>query len=90
MKKLKLDAESIKVESFATKEQASPRGTVHGHSDAVSNCYPYQCWNTQNSACATYGTACWPYCGSINTCEASCERRCTMAEGQTECSPCEI
>lgn len=35
MKKLQLDVESLRVESFATQEARSARGTVRGHDDTM-------------------------------------------------------
>jgi len=50
MKKLKLDADHLTVESFATAEVAAAIGTVHGHGtaggntcDAVNTCGPQTC-----------------------------------------------
>jgi hypothetical protein len=87
MKKLKLDAESLEVESFATKEQPSFHGTVHGRSDAGSGCWPYECYDTANIACVTIHTAC-DGCGT-GAADDSCACQSTKPN-QTECHDCEI
>jgi hypothetical protein len=71
MRKMRLDVESLAVESFAPAEQAPGRGTVRGHVSLywedcdVSDTCPgnYPCDPTQQSCAGTCGTTCAPGCG---------------------------
>ncbi|HEX8694799.1 MAG TPA: pinensin family lanthipeptide [Longimicrobium sp.] len=75
MKKLQLNVESLRVESFVTDATTESRGTVHAHST-----------HSKDSACQTYGTTCWAGCGGISgneTCHS-----CNYAV--SECIDCEI
>jgi hypothetical protein len=72
MKKLKLQVETLNVESFPMKAQGEIRGTVHALSNAYSDCWPDACWDTVNSACLTYGTACAPGCSGTTCDDTSC------------------
>jgi hypothetical protein len=38
MKKIRLDVEQLRVDSFATERQADAKGTVHGHATPISVC----------------------------------------------------
>jgi hypothetical protein len=84
MKKLQLNVESLRVESFATSAAAGKRGTVHAREYDTEFCN-----NTNNSACFTYGTACWPACGTGYSADDSCDCPSTT-DKQTECRDCEI
>ena len=88
MEKLKLDVESLSVESFAAKEEPSVRGTVYARSDAVSACWPNECYDTANIACVTYRTACFAGCGT-EAVDDTCACQSTNPV-QTQCQACEI
>ncbi len=45
MKKLKLDADSVQVESFVTALDEARRGTVHANSDLWCRSFQPTCWN---------------------------------------------
>jgi hypothetical protein len=62
MKKLTLDLDGIRVESFATAESAGARGTVHGHDDTIETE-----WCTMEKGCSKIGT-----CFGQNTCPWQC------------------
>lgn len=75
MRKLKLELDTVQVESFAVTGPAAERGTVRGNTDTLLYCYSYAetCWN---QGCNTGVTAydcptaedqtCngWPGCGA--------------------------
>ncbi|HEX8692467.1 MAG TPA: hypothetical protein VF746_08620 [Longimicrobium sp.] len=76
MRKLKLDVEELKVDSFEVAEdEKAPRGTVRGHAqytdyrvcDTAVDCS----WNSCPSNCVS---ACAVTC--YDTCEATCEMSC--------------
>ena len=77
MKKLQLNVEALRVESFVADTKPQGRGTVHARND------------TNNSACWTYGTMCWPGCGSGagDTCDGSCQ---SCNQVKSVCLDCEI
>jgi len=63
MKKLKLDLETVRVESFATGDDAEGRGTVRANSGVSSDCSfhpPETC----------RGNTCWDSCGG--SCDSLC------------------
>ncbi|HEU4882462.1 MAG TPA: hypothetical protein VFT45_09465 [Longimicrobium sp.] len=65
MKKLRLQVESLRVESFTPRQEPSVRGTVQAHHTDGETCHI--------SACGTYcATNCWPYCASAETCAQTC------------------
>ena len=70
MKKLTLDLESLHVDSFTTESKNDKRGTIRAHSEGDP-------WHS------TYGTACWPYCGSqVATENLACSVTCPGAGGE--------
>lgn len=81
MKKLRLELESVRVESFETGDGEN-RGTVVGHITAAVSCYDTDCC-TPNPTCPdTYwtgacecGTAEWT-CAPQATCVYSCRQPC--------------
>jgi len=52
MNKMKLDLESLQIESFDTSEAREDRGTVNGHESEAGHSYAGTC-----------GTHCWGLCG---------------------------
>ena len=59
MKKLALDVDTLRVESFATQDASSVRGTVRGHDDTVE---------TEN--CTFVRTCLITTCLTVKTCQA--------------------
>ena len=47
MRKLKLDVDTVEVETFAVTGPGGERGTVHANTDTLLYCYSYEptCWN---------------------------------------------
>lgn len=43
MKKIRLDVDALRVETFETDRAAADRGTVRGHDDASGQSCPYEC-----------------------------------------------
>jgi hypothetical protein len=69
MKKLTLDLDALRVESYATGDTAERRGTVRAHDDTLETEF---C--TQEHACTrfcTHARTCAPSCEQ-NTCEPLC------------------
>ena len=66
MRKIQLDVDALKVESFPTSEgEAEKRGTVHGH-----NSFRGTCQETCQSTCA--GPTCDPPCENEPTAYMTC------------------
>lgn len=88
MKKLQLNTESIRVESFVTGATAERRGTVYGHHSAhvEESC---SCGSTcYLTDCGTYAASdCWPYCDSAETCAQTCA---CNTHNPSDCTQCEI
>jgi hypothetical protein len=61
MKKITLDLEHLRVDSFATAETDDARGTVHGHWSQVGTCDAFV-------ATCQYGGTCGNGCGTRKTC----------------------
>jgi hypothetical protein len=66
MKKLRLQVESLRVESFDTREQPRGRGTVQAHDTNGGTCHLSECGATY---CATN---CYPYCPGADTYQQTC------------------
>ena len=70
MKKIKLNLDRLKVDSFETRAaDTEARGTVHGHYSA-----PYTC-NARADTCQYAGT-CGSECMSLNDCTWECTYDC--------------
>jgi len=77
MRKVKLQLESLVVETFETSAVEGPGGTVHGHdrTEACTNTCGNSCFNTA-CTCPEYGTcavscpdgSCWISCDGAFTC----------------------
>jgi hypothetical protein len=80
MKKLKLDIDAVRVESFATAERDEQRGTVQGHISIEASCYDTDCCSDvtdccQSAYCSGHWTCGCPTgitCPGRNTCAESC------------------
>jgi len=73
MRKLRLDLDSLDVQSFATDEETPAGGTVHGQSGLCQSTYygcTYTDWETCENTCQTCDQyTCWESCyGSCLTC----------------------
>lgn len=64
MKKLRLDLDTLEVETFAAESVPGQDGTVHGHTAAQSDCY--ETCNALYNTCAPAGSC------SCNFCTADC------------------
>lgn len=74
MKKLKLDLESVHVESFDVSPEGAGRSTIHGYAELIAAAEP-----TNSPSCPTNG------CGTCyETCWDSCEYTCVGTTGKTE------
>jgi hypothetical protein len=77
MKKLMLELDELRVESFETSfEQPDRRGTVHGHYSQNGTC-PYSCGGSCDATCPdscafTCQGSCPISCVN-NTCDATCQ-----------------
>jgi hypothetical protein len=78
MRKLRLNPESLRVESFDVHEGAPWQGTVHGHS------YPNQCDPPSDSLDPAYNTCHFATCAG-DTCWQSCNGTCNC--GTVGCQP---
>lgn len=103
MKKISLQLDSMRVESFeTTSAAAAPRGTVKGHA-SDSTCFERYCTcDSANPECEsvdcleteaiTCGISCTFYCSQTcpaNTCAYSCEGTCGCPTWQGEtCGIC--
>lgn len=90
MKKISLNLESLRVESFETTSRAADeRGTVRGNALSETTCQQvicdcqtngYECdTNDCETAAATCGDSCTFHCSQtcpVNTCAYSCEGTC--------------
>ncbi|MFL5538190.1 MAG: pinensin family lanthipeptide [Longimicrobiaceae bacterium] len=66
MKKLRLDLDSLKVDSFAAEADSGKSGTVHGHTAADTNCQ--DTCGALGDTCAVEGCSqdfCTGYCTGI-------------------------
>lgn len=95
MHKIRLNPETLRVESFATEAALAASGTVHGHSATIDIDYGF----TDQTACAqdTCAISCGGYtcaytCAGIGcygsgqqTCGGSCNGTCAQASA---CYPC--
>jgi hypothetical protein len=84
MKKLRLDHDDLRVESFATHGEEAPRGTVVGEETYGCNTYQHTCVYMTcvtgfTHTCGTHlatdcpqQSECAPYTQGPNTCHASC------------------
>lgn len=92
MRKVKLDMDSLAVESFATTGGAEGRGTVHGRAEASGDClrtlYQAQCISlTGDLECQCVHTEANQYsCGAV--CEGT-ENDCLSISGHLDC-PCQL
>jgi hypothetical protein len=88
MAKLKLDLDSLTVESFETTEQDQREGTVHGAQATLATCMhscftcALSCFRTCDASCqvlSCHGTCsptcftCGTSCHQVRTCGASCQ-----------------
>jgi hypothetical protein len=76
MRKLKLDLDSLDVQSFATDAETPASGTVFAQSGLCQSTY-YGCTYTDFESCATCQTCddmatCWWTCAGNETCEWPC------------------
>lgn len=84
MKKIRLDLDALRVESFATAEAPRRGGTVHGHAPSY---FPEPCAPTDRVTDCNDVTCAWSCNGytceptAANTCAATC----TCASGQPSC-----
>lgn len=77
MKKLTLQLDELRVESFRISNQDVARGTVRGHDLTEVGCYTDEAAN-----CGSYGGTCeWP-CWTYNSCGGSCN----TCQGTCNCS----
>ena len=79
MKKLALELDDLRIESFATLEVEEVRGTVAGQNEpAYTESCDGSCVNTcvscVNTCLNTCPNSCWQTC---NTCYATCDAWCT-------------
>jgi hypothetical protein len=80
-KKLKLDLDALEVESFASDEAQSERGTVHGLGRETD---PRACPGTANWNCSVGDGCTWgPY-----TCNVTCPAECHYTDGYDSCRVC--
>lgn len=87
MRKMRLDLDSLDVESFAPANETGAPGTVHGHVTAYWElCYPGQteapaagCGPTENTCPMTCNQDTCYQCGTVTTCPPNTlgERTCT-------------
>ncbi len=79
MKKLKLNLEDLKVESFETSSKSINKGTVHGNGDTVVDrtCEEYHTCGGQNSCDPTNCPGChvtnYTQCGTCPTDNPTCD-----------------
>lgn len=88
MRKLKLDLETLNVQSFQTDDAADAAGTVFAHSRDETDC-------TCGAQCNTYpGSACFPDClpsQATYQCGPSTYYGCTYTDYEScggTCAPC--
>jgi hypothetical protein len=80
MKKLKLDADELRVESFDTRAMEAGAGTVRGLS------YPNQCDPPSDSLDPGFDTCQYATCAGA-TCWQSCNGTCNCGGGSGGCQP---
>lgn len=96
MKKMKLDLDDLKVESFeTTAESQDGEGTVYGYITQdltqCGDCTNFLCEPTNNRTC---GSTCGPTCGNTcgntcpSTCNNTCGSTCTCGNGVTCLGEC--
>ncbi|MET0397773.1 MAG: hypothetical protein ABW277_13160 [Longimicrobiaceae bacterium] len=95
MKKIRLDLESLEVESFVTSALPRPHGTVWGAEGQVgpqsARCYSVDCESGMCVAtgnCPTAGAPdpnCLIYTAGQDTCQATCEATCDFT-----CQNCNV
>jgi len=69
--KIRLNVESLVVETFSTAEAAAPRGTVHGYGSEA----PCDYIETAQATCECQNFTAQTACGQ-NTCQESCAESC--------------
>jgi hypothetical protein len=85
MRKIKLDIDSLRVESFDLESEANGPSTIQGYAEAVGGAEPA----TNSPSCPTNG------CGTCyETCWKTCAYTCEGTTGGTEtqwysCNPCD-
>ena len=90
MKKLKLNLDEIKVESFETSSHSFTQGTILAQGaeteGAVDTCYEY-CLTQAQTCDPSCGPSCNTACGQscIGTCPATCGVTCATCENQNTC-----
>ncbi|HEU0052708.1 MAG TPA: hypothetical protein VFQ39_06010 [Longimicrobium sp.] len=89
MRKLRLDPEALKVESFAA-GGGDGRGTVRGNNvtwDSCDPCYPIEPEDSINVCppAPTQGSTCQGTCGG--TCQATCSCGCWNTRAGWTCDP---
>jgi len=79
MKKLRLEVDDLRIDSFAVDEAEAARGTVAGHNEpAYTASCDGSCVNTCNSCVNTCLNTCPASCwNTCNTCNATCGAWCT-------------
>ncbi len=89
MNKLKLDLESLAVETFDTAAPAEPRGTVHGLSGTCTDpeSCDYWCQSLWPSDCCTAAATCPASCNG--SCNESCYGTCGGLTCGATCGPTE-
>lgn len=83
MRKLKLEIDDLRVESFRTVPSTAPFGTVHGHSDEAGG----EAEDTETATETGDGFLSLVTCGCGATrCGASCVRTCDSCVGSPSCA----
>lgn len=91
MKKITLDLDDLKVESFETTAEASDApGTVHGYITRdltlCDQCTDSTCGSTCGGSCSpTCTNTCAPTCAQ--TCSSTCDSTCSGCGGGVTCLP---
>ena len=76
MKKLTLDPETLRVETFEVKKEAEPRGTVHGRGSSAYIACQFDCF-TGRANCDLSGDL---YCTGRETCSGWTAWQCPTDE----------
>lgn len=82
MRKIRLDVDSLEVQSFNTGAALAAQGTVHGH---TGRCQSMDCYSAGAVECNTFND---PTCGeAAPTCYHSCDPRilCCATNGAASC-----
>ncbi|HEX6747923.1 MAG TPA: hypothetical protein VF092_11585 [Longimicrobium sp.] len=84
MKKLRLDLDAIRVDTFTTTRAEGERGTVKGH---VCCCCCCPCCCTGGNSCGGTCDTCLTGCGTCQTCATACGtcESCGTCPGQWSC-----